>query len=161
MLYLSCVRIFTEKLYWEKHCHSRSGGHWSSPSLPRSAALFPLPQRGRGRRVSAVAREFHRCAPTQPPSPQPSPALRGRGLAARSQRAAERLMQQRLFQRVERGEFLLVEGFAKLTKNHFRSLDELKKIYARDCDFWHRAYGRDFPFGHHVGSKLLPTLIRN
>ena len=33
---------------------------------------------------------------------------------AKSQRAAECLMQQRLFQRFERGEFLLVEGFEAL-----------------------------------------------
>ena len=47
-------------------------------------------------------------------APLGSLSLEGRGLAARSQRAAERLMQQRLFQRNERGEFLLVEGFEAL-----------------------------------------------
>ena len=91
----------------------------------------------------------------------PSPGCGRRG---HSQRPAERLMQQRFFQFVERVEFALVAHavvLPKLTKNYPRALNKFKKIYAGNRDCWHRAHGWDLPFRHHVGRKLLSTFIRD
>ena len=87
-------------------------------SLPaRSAALSPLPrQEGARERVTVIRSRKIAASATKPLTPTLSRKGRGGRSAtvARSQRAAERLMQQRFFQRVERGEFLLVEGFEAL-----------------------------------------------
>ena len=57
---------------------SRSGNPACEPR--EAQCTSPLPQRARGRRVRAVARECHLYCAMQPPSPQPSPAMREREL---------------------------------------------------------------------------------